>query len=73
MTFSHPDYTVGLRISLNRRPLPAPVFNKRADQTWGFNLGTSARSRAWLPPQPHRRSGITADPFESAVHPAPKV
>ena len=27
MTFSHPDYTVGLRISLNRRPLPAPVFN----------------------------------------------
>lgn len=26
ITFSHPDYTVGLRITLSRRPPPAPVL-----------------------------------------------
>jgi hypothetical protein len=36
-TFSHPDYTVGFRITLNRRLLPAPVYTGKLNL--GFQLG----------------------------------
>jgi len=39
MTFSHPDYTVGFRFTLNRRQPPAPVARtgRRGLGTWSGN------------------------------------
>ena len=46
ITFSHPDYTVGFRFSLNQHQPPAPTVFSGQIKLWEFNLGTSWHSRA---------------------------